>query len=50
MAIMQSAAGGFVLLIVAAMGTWAVYGEIRRLLGACLMSRVRTIDVTWKQD
>ncbi len=30
MAMVQSAIGGFVLLIVAAMGTWAVYGEIRR--------------------
>ena len=34
MAMAQSAIGGFVLLIFAAMGTWAVYGEIRRPLHA----------------
>ena len=34
MAMVQSAIGGFVLLIFAAMGTWAVYGKIRRPLYA----------------
>ena len=42
----QSAIGGFVLLIVAAMGTWAVYGKIRLPLCACSMSNVLTSNFT----
>ena len=49
-AMVQSAIGGFALLIVAAMGTWAVYGEFRCPRVACLMSDVRTTDVTRNHD
>ena len=51
MAMVQSAIGGFVLLIVAAMGTWAVYGEIQAsLLVHDTCSMCCTSDVTRKHE